>query len=243
IKLYENPPSWRLVRTVGTEDKVEEVVFTLQGVLVEKELPPFKEKPRQAVLTIPVARYKYLQQAVSITGFNMPAFARAISAAQEIYGKFDWQFTDSTMLSWAILSDVDQNQVKCLDMANHYFTPKRVAQGQPNVAFQKDVDPHSVLANMVVSDAVHSYIHMDNNQVQYFTTFKGVGSKRSCGPQMFCIGDIIQVQVSFITIPVWGNNYKMLVVLHSMALLDGSLSNVCTSLINVNNGGTLTFKG
>ncbi|KAF8227014.1 hypothetical protein L208DRAFT_1298824, partial [Tricholoma matsutake] len=188
---------------------------------------------------------KYLQQAVSITGFNMPAFAREISVAQEIYGKCDQQLADGMMGSWAILH-ADQSQVKCLDMANHYFTPKRAARGQPNIAFQKEVDPYGVLANMVVSNAMHSYIHMDDNQVQYFTTFKGVGSERrfeSCGPQIFCRGNIVQVQVSFVTILVWGNKYKMLVVLCSMALLDGSLSKVCMLLDNVNNGGTLTFKG
>ncbi|KAF8220722.1 hypothetical protein L208DRAFT_1020340, partial [Tricholoma matsutake] len=105
--------------------------------------------------------------------------------------------------------------------------------------FQKDVDPYGVLVNVVVSDAMHSYIHTDDNQVQYFTTFKGVGSERrfeSCGPQIFRIGDIVQVQVSFVTIPVQGNKHKMLVVLRSMALLDGSLSKVCTLLDNVNNG-------
>ena len=54
----------------------------------------------------------------------------------------------------------------------------QVAQGQLNIAFQKDVDPDGVLANMVVSNAMHSYIHTDDNQVQCFTTFKGVGSER-----------------------------------------------------------------
>ena len=97
--------------------------------------------------------------------------------AQEIYGKFDQQFADGTMLSWAI-SDAGQGQVECLDMANHYFTPNRVAQGQPNVAFQKDIDPYGVLANIVVRDTVHSYIHTDDNQVQYFTTFKEDGGER-----------------------------------------------------------------
>ncbi|KAF8229178.1 hypothetical protein L208DRAFT_1287968, partial [Tricholoma matsutake] len=47
-----------------------------------------------------------------------------------------------------------------------------------------------------------------------------------CGPQLFCVGDIVQVQLSFMVIPVRGNNYKMLIVLCSMALLDGTFSKV-----------------
>ncbi|KAF8230718.1 hypothetical protein L208DRAFT_1280606, partial [Tricholoma matsutake] len=170
---------------------------------------------------------KYLRQAVSITGLDTSAFARAVSAAQEIYGKFDWQFTDGTMMLWAT-SDVNQGQAECLDIANHYFTLKQSTQGLSSIAFQKEVDPHGVLANMAVGDAVHSYIHMDDNEVQYFTRLKGVSGERKFNPQLFHVSNIIQVQLSFVVIPVRGNNYKMLVVLHSMVLLDGTFSKVDT---------------
>ena len=46
VKWYKNLVSWRLVREAGVEKEVEKVVFTLQGVLLEKELLPLKEKPR-----------------------------------------------------------------------------------------------------------------------------------------------------------------------------------------------------
>ncbi|KAF8225957.1 hypothetical protein L208DRAFT_1304319, partial [Tricholoma matsutake] len=92
-------------------------------------------------------------QAVSITSLNMAAFARAVSAAQEIYGKFDQQFADGTMMLWAT-SDVDQGQAECLDIANCYFTPKQSIHGLSSIAFQKEVDPHGVLVNMAVGDAV-----------------------------------------------------------------------------------------
>jgi len=49
VKCYENPVSWRLVREAGVKKEVEEVVFTVQGVLLEKELLPFEEKPRQVI--------------------------------------------------------------------------------------------------------------------------------------------------------------------------------------------------
>ncbi|KAF8218588.1 hypothetical protein L208DRAFT_1349767, partial [Tricholoma matsutake] len=80
------------------------------------------------------------------------------------------------------------------------------------------------------------YMHTNDNQVQYFTTFIGKGGERkfkSCGLQTFRVGDIVQVQVSFIGIPVQGNNHKMLVVLHSIALLDNSLTKVHLPLIPI----------
>ena len=124
-----------------------------------------------------MAKYKYLRQGVSITGFDTPTFARAISAAQEIYGKFDRQFADGTLLSWAT-SHQDHEKVVCLDVANRYFTPKQNTRGLLSIPFQEEVDPRGVLVNMATGDTVHSYIHTDDNQVQYFTTFKGVAGER-----------------------------------------------------------------
>lgn len=49
IRKTENPDTWRLVTTHNdNEGEVEEVVFTIQGVLVSKELP-LQEKPRYAL--------------------------------------------------------------------------------------------------------------------------------------------------------------------------------------------------
>ena len=47
IRKTENPDTWHLVTVHNdNEGEVEEVVFTIQGVLVSKELPPLQEKPR-----------------------------------------------------------------------------------------------------------------------------------------------------------------------------------------------------
>ena len=46
-------------------------------------------------------------------------------------------------------------------------------------------------------------------------------------PQMFCISDIVQAQLSFAVIPIKGGRRKMLSILRSLALLDGSFSVVC----------------
>jgi hypothetical protein len=46
---------------------------------------------------------------------------------------------------------------------------------------------------------------------------------------MFRIGDIVQVQLSFVVIPVKNGRRKMLSVLRSLALLDGSFSKVYTA--------------
>jgi len=95
---------------------------------------------------------------------------------------------------------------------------------------------------MMKGDGLTTYIHTEDNIVQYFDTKKDAeGNVKlvtyivirkynlphngprffSCEPQMFHIGDIVQVQLSFVVIPVKGGHQKMLSVLCSLALLDG----------------------
>jgi hypothetical protein len=51
-------------------------------------------------------------------------------------------------------------------------------------------------------------------------------SYRVAKPQIFRIGDIVEVQISFIAVPLKRQNFKMLTVLRSIALLDSSFSEV-----------------
>jgi hypothetical protein len=45
IQKLEQPTSWRILkRNVGEE--IEEAVFVLQGIIVSKDLPPLREKPK-----------------------------------------------------------------------------------------------------------------------------------------------------------------------------------------------------
>jgi len=81
------------------------------------------------------------------------------------------------LLSWAT-SHLDHKKAECLEITNHYFTLKRNTGGLSSVSFQEEVDPYRVLVNMAASDVVYSYVHTDNNQVQYFITLKGVGGER-----------------------------------------------------------------
>ena len=46
-----------------------------------------------------------------------------------------------------------------------------------------------------------------------------------CEPQKFRVGDIVQVQLSFVVIPVKAGRRRMLTVLRSLALLDEAFTN------------------
>ena len=46
VKEIEKPKSWRLLVQSTAETDAEEAVFTVQGVLISKDLPPLRERPR-----------------------------------------------------------------------------------------------------------------------------------------------------------------------------------------------------
>ncbi|KAF8802934.1 hypothetical protein BYT27DRAFT_7260508 [Phlegmacium glaucopus] len=175
IQEVGNPITWCLLKR-NSSPVLEEAVFTVQGIILSKDLPPIYKKPR-----IPAHRFKYLQQNISLTGLGSATFSKGILDS--------WSPTQSTHAS--------------LDISNCYLTPLKDVNGP--VEMKSD------------------HIHTEDNYVEYFAMHKDSDGQRkfqACEPQMFQVGDIIQVQLSFVVIPVKAGRRRMLTVLRSLALLD-----------------------
>jgi hypothetical protein len=106
-------------------------------------------------------RFRYLRQSLTITGFGTPTFDAAITSVQDVYDIFQRQFADGKLEGW---TPSKFGRHKALDMSNRYFTPKRDAPEMEHVPFDKLVDPHGILENMVQS----GYVHGEENIVHYF---------------------------------------------------------------------------
>ena len=105
-----------------------------------------------------------------------------------------------------------------------------------------EVDPLGSLLKAAGS----AYVHTEDNKVYYFEkTGKGprdsmyvitksavtiiageLSSFRAIAPQFIQISDIVEVQVSFIGIPLRDNKWKMSMVLRSINLFDGQFTQV-----------------
>ncbi|KAF8240411.1 hypothetical protein L208DRAFT_1156497, partial [Tricholoma matsutake] len=202
---------------------IEEAVFTIQGILVAKELLPLQEKPK-----LSAQRYRFLQQRIVLTGLGSPTFTRAFEVAVEIYGYFDRQFSEGILESWMASQDSELDPMPCFDISNRYLTPTKETK-DPDIPFEKGVDPWGILRGMASGNGTCTYVHTEDNQVQYFTTSREASGNRKfqpCKPQTFRIGDIVQAQLSFVVIPIKGGQCKMLSVLRSLALLDRNFGQV-----------------
>ena len=83
-------------------------------------------------------------------------------AANEIYGRFDRQFSEGILEPWHS-SPVDDSECPCLTMSNRYLMPGNEAQGLEAVPFDKGVDPRGILEDMAKGDGLTAHIHTEDN--------------------------------------------------------------------------------
>ncbi|KAF8240460.1 hypothetical protein L208DRAFT_1233277 [Tricholoma matsutake] len=216
VKCHPSLPSWCLLKTGATKRDLQEAVFTVQGVLTELQLPPLE---------------KILKYLVTISGLDTTFFIDAVAAVNEIYGMFDHVFTEGALGPW----DLTESHGPLLELSNHYFTPWKQVMHLESVPFLETVDQFGVFAKMLASpDARCS--HTEESEVEYCQGFKELDNVQcrfeACRPQSFRKGDIVELLLSFVAIPIRehpqkGKQYKMLAVLRSMVLLDTQFSTVC----------------
>jgi hypothetical protein len=185
-----------------------------------------------------------------LTGLGSATFARALDAAQAIYKQFDRQFAEGLLENW-MPAESTNSDLESFDMSNRYLTPlKEISGFAESIPFNKGVDPRNILRDM----AKNGHIHTEDNYVEYFSMHRdSCGQRRSikklskvniknsllfwiqrfqaCEPQLFRVGDIVQVQLSFVVIPVKGGRRRMLTILRSLALLDESFTMNLVSLL------------
>ncbi|KAF8867494.1 hypothetical protein BD779DRAFT_1685747 [Infundibulicybe gibba] len=224
---FEHPQTWRLIKkTSAGEDsglESEELVFTFIGIISQVDFPPVKEKP----LVAP-RQYKFLRQSVGLTGLGSPTFDAAVEATHQIFETFQRQFQEGALEVWQgdVWETPSHQSHPSLPTSNRYLTPRRDAPHMEHIPFESSVDPHGHLEAMLKD----GYVHGEENIVEYYTKNMEAGKKTfvKAGPQAFRKGDIVEVQVSFVVVPLKKQKYKMIGTLHAIALLDTSFSQEAT---------------
>ncbi|KAF8802300.1 hypothetical protein BYT27DRAFT_7261397 [Phlegmacium glaucopus] len=110
-----------------------------------------------------------------------------------------------------------------LDTSNRYFTPKDGKSDIEDLPLGDEVDPHGFL----VKAAGGAYVHTGDNKVCYYKKVVSKGGEPLfylTTPQTFQEGDIVEIQVSFIVIPLRDQKSRMSVVLQTISLLDGQFT-------------------
>ncbi|KAF8327492.1 hypothetical protein F5887DRAFT_1077138 [Amanita rubescens] len=197
---------------------MNEVVAHVQGIIWRHDLPPF----RNQAIERNANKAKYLRQGVSLTGLGTPTFDAALSGILDVYSLFSRHVPRDKLKPCSCIDAY--GEFTSIESSNRYFTSiKDCGLTEKHITFSSEIDPYGILTSFENS----SYIHSDNNIVEYFErTILDDGEKKymKISPVRFQIGDIVEVQMTFTLVPVFGNEYKMVSILRSMTMLDSLFS-------------------
>ncbi|KAF8233120.1 hypothetical protein L208DRAFT_1268484, partial [Tricholoma matsutake] len=222
VKRFEGPQTLRLVQIDTADNIAKEAICTIQGILSEKNLPPVTEKVRRKLRMC-------IADSVTLVGYGTPTFEDALDTAQEIYGLFDCNVQDASLESW-VLTSSSNKQCKGIEASNQYLTSKWDAPEMVSLPIPPSIDPRRIMESLAKEhfvygeeNEVHTYIqrHPSPNMLsQFYQRVEAVS------PHVFRIGDIVEIQVSFIVILLKEGKNKMIVGLQSIALLNTIFSQV-----------------
>ncbi|KAI0039943.1 hypothetical protein FA95DRAFT_1471079, partial [Auriscalpium vulgare] len=193
-------------------DEMFEAVFEVQGVLMDFDLPPVTDKDQ--IMPKPA----WAKQSVKICGLGSQVFDSAIRGLRTLERRIASLYKVGALQEW---SPSLVGEWPSLDFATRYVTPHTFAKGQLVVPFSKDVDPQGILSKTMASVGAH----VEDNQVLYYEAQYNEKSKvafQPVDPAVIRIGHIVQLQVAFTSVPLWGkkSQHRLACKLRSIAILD-----------------------
>ncbi|KIM72485.1 hypothetical protein PILCRDRAFT_81820 [Piloderma croceum F 1598] len=220
---YDMPKCMCLTQMAEDSSMLEEVIVRVQGIFCRKELPPINNISRNEH-----ARCRYLRQAITISGMGSEYLNKAMDNIMQIHKLFNRQHKDDQLELWQPSAYEDSYGI---DASNHYFSARKDNPGSRAIPFLPMVDPKGTLTGL--SSSMMNFVHTQENQVQYYeyvADTSGIKGYESTDPNKFRIGDIVEVQLLFVVVPVKENKYRLILVMHALALLDCTQSKV----LNIN---------
>jgi hypothetical protein len=182
-----------------------------------------------------------LKQSVSITGLQSSTFDKIIHTVAEIHAVFSRAVGFEKLEECRIITSY--KGMPALELSNRYFTPRKdMAQGG-ELVLSVDIDPYGYLAKA----AGTALCHTEENAVLYFerqgsnddnykfSNFYHKENYHSCifqprympiKPVIFGVGDIVEVLVSFMAVPLKQGKFKSMMVLRGITLIDGTFTQV-----------------
>ncbi|TFK60399.1 hypothetical protein BDN72DRAFT_722105, partial [Pluteus cervinus] len=202
----KSPESWRLVN--NNKKDGQEIVFTLQGLIQDKNLPDRKINPGKAHL---------LQQAVTLTGLGTETFESSMDALCKMHTIFSRQFPEGKLAPWQPVASA-WTTGRGLVLTNRYFTRRSEANTMPSIPFSEGIDPRGILKKMLNNKMIHT----EENEVKYYTRYADMARFRyiTSLPQIFRVGDLVEVQFSLVVYKMRDEQYILKPMLYAIALLD-----------------------
>ncbi|KAJ7183729.1 hypothetical protein C8R46DRAFT_1209878 [Mycena filopes] len=213
--------NWRLCsQSEDDMDVSDELVVRMQGIVTKNNLVP------RNVQSCSPSKAQFLSQFIEICGAGSASFAGAIQNLKSVHERFSQQLAGVDVLP---MPDVSARSQDAFAASNRIFTPKSDVPTEQDNTFQDGVDSAGLL-NKLKRD---EYIHAPENVVLYFRK-KSTPDDESLQyvpffPGGFRVGDIVELQVSFVAIASAMNKVKITTRLHAVTLLDNQFTTAATT--------------
>jgi hypothetical protein len=245
---------------------VEEVVISIQGVIIGKDLPPFNKESKRLVcacqshivleLTFQ-SRNKagFVRQAVTLCGLGAVGYQDTIDGILAIDSYIRRHLPESSVEPMTFISEYG-NSGPTLDLANRYFTSRKLAPFEPAIPIDDTIDPHGNLGRLAGLD----YVHTEENRVEYSELRRNAdGANRYVNvsfypvvndlkqsshsfslisPAKFRVGDVVEAQFTVMVTSIASRSthwkHKSCAVLRSLTMVNSSFTDVSVKM-------TITF--
>ncbi|KAJ7656133.1 hypothetical protein DFH06DRAFT_1132611 [Mycena polygramma] len=202
--------SWVLCAPATEEDVVDEVVFRIQGALLKNDLVP------KNVQFCTDRRFKHLNQYVQICGLHTPTFADSIEKMKSVHQRFAQHLSSA---AFTPLTEEEGPTGLIFGASNRLFTPRDQVPTEQDTEFQYGLDPLGTLTRRKTNDLLHTTANM----VKYFRLLAGDNEKKrryvETVPGAFTAGDLVELQISFVTVTTMLKKIKVTTRLQAITLL------------------------
>ncbi|KAJ6462341.1 hypothetical protein C8R47DRAFT_1225490 [Mycena vitilis] len=220
-----NRKNWRLCVRDEDDQVADEVIFRVQGVLLKNNLTP------KNTAACPARKIAFICQHLEICGLTSETFLLAIAKTEEVNQRFHEHFSSVTVVD---LARPTTSLGPGLSAANRLFTSKSDAPTEQDNDFVEGVDPTGALARLKNRDLIHG----PDNMVRYFRRVTDEQNSERVRydvtvPGVFKVGDIVEVQLSFIAIQSAHQDVKVTTRLQALTLLDSSFTKAAAMARNL----------
>ncbi|EAU82077.1 hypothetical protein CC1G_09679 [Coprinopsis cinerea okayama7 len=207
---FDNPKSFRITKV---EDQEQEAYFRVVGVICSKVLPPVLHKPR----LLSPAHLRNLRQFVKLTGFGSDSFAMGCHAVKQMVDKLRQHLKVASDCITGAEEKMYEGDA-ALDFHARYFTDRELIPHEKHIPFNDFVDPNHILEDLRGA----AFIQGPDNHVEYCmrTVDKnGIVEYSVFNPGQFKEGDIVEVTLSLVCVPIKNQQYRLLLVMRALTLL------------------------
>jgi hypothetical protein len=180
-----------------------------------------------------------MRQSVAITGLNEPTFAKAIDELISIQNLFARQVNKDDLELW---QPPIYDKFPSVELTNRYFTHRNDDPHASSVPLGQNVDPTGKLTAFAGREFFHSednvvryqskstdstkYAFMKFNAINYILNRLPNDRLKSITPCRIQIGDIVEVMMSILFIPIKNRRFKMTIKLRGILILDTTYTDV-----------------